>query len=128
MNKKIILFVTLIVAIAGGILTFTKTIGNSSTKFQNANPISNTQTSTATHTQQSYTMSDVAQHKDKTSCWTAINGNVYDLTSFVEKHPGGSMRILSICGADGSQAFNGQHGTKSRPNNELDSLYIGMLQ
>ncbi len=74
-----------------------------------------------------YTLNDVAAHTDRTSCWTAIDGKVYDLTSFIGQHPGGPFRILSICGKDGSVAFNSQHGGQARPESELKSLYIGDL-
>lgn len=74
-----------------------------------------------------YSLKDIAGHADNTSCWTAINGKVYDLTSFVSQHPGGPFRILSICGKDGSAAFTAQHGGQARPADELSSLYIGDL-
>jgi cytochrome b involved in lipid metabolism len=75
----------------------------------------------------SYSMSDVQQHKDGTSCWTAINGNVYDVTKWINQHPGGANAILSLCGTDGSSAFNDQHGGQRRPENELASFKIGTL-
>ena len=76
----------------------------------------------------SYTLADVAKHNNASSCWSAINGNVYDLTSWISKHPGGQQAILSICGIDGSAAFNDQHGGQSRPANELAGFSIGVLQ
>lgn len=80
-----------------------------------------------TSTAQTYTMAQVAQHNNASSCWSAINGNVYDLTSWINQHPGGAERILSICGSDGSSAFNGQHGGQSQPMQILQSFYIGTL-
>lgn len=80
-----------------------------------------------TTTPKKFSMQDVRTHKDATSCWTAINGKVYDLTTFISQHPGGPIQILSICGVDGSSAFNQQHGGQNRPANELASLYIGDL-
>lgn len=52
----------------------------------------------------------VAQHATRTSCWSIVNGNVYDLTSWIPKHPGGEQAILQICGVDGSAKFNRKHG------------------
>lgn len=74
-----------------------------------------------------YTLDDVAKHASASSCWTAVNGNVYDVTSFISQHPGGSRAILSLCGIDGSDAFNGQHGGQRRPASELASFKIGNL-
>jgi cytochrome b involved in lipid metabolism len=73
------------------------------------------------------TMADVQKHSSGSSCWTAVNGGVYDLTSFTSKHPGGSNAILSLCGIDGTPAFVDQHGNQRRPNNELAGLKIGDL-
>ncbi len=36
----------------------------------------------------SYTFADVASNNTSRSCWSVINNKVYDLTSFIEKHPG----------------------------------------
>ncbi len=53
-----------------------------------------------------YTLSDIATHTEAASCWTSIDGSVYDLTEFIEEHPGGSKAILVICGFDGTGSFN----------------------
>jgi cytochrome b involved in lipid metabolism len=75
----------------------------------------------------SFTLAQVATHGNASSCWSAINGKVYNLTSWISQHPGGPEHILSICGTDGSSAFNAQHGTQSRPASELATFYIGTL-
>ena len=74
-----------------------------------------------------YTLADVAKHANATSCWTAINGKVYDVTSWIDQHPGGREAILSTCGKDASAAFNDQHGGQRRPAQELATFYIGDL-
>jgi cytochrome b involved in lipid metabolism len=81
----------------------------------------------STTTQSGYTMAKVAQHNNASSCWAAINGNVYDLTAWINQHPGGPERILSICGTDGSAAFNGQHAGQSQPANILKNFLLGPL-
>lgn len=74
-----------------------------------------------------YTVAEVSTHNSAASCWSAINGSVYDLTSFVSRHPGGSAAIKSLCGIDGTAAFSGQHGGDQRPASELAGLKIGIL-
>lgn len=76
---------------------------------------------------QSFTLAQIAAHSTALDCYSAINGSVYDLTPFVNQHPGGAGAIKSLCGVDGSSAYNGQHGGASRPANELASLKIGVL-
>lgn len=88
---------------------------------------SSNQTSTASTTGAGYTLADVAQHNNASNCWSAINGNVYDLTNWIYQHPGGPEHILAICGTDGSAAFNAQHGGQSAPAQELAQFYIGPL-
>lgn len=74
-----------------------------------------------------YTLAEVQLHADASSCWTAVDGKVYDLTSFIKKHPGGAKNIMKICGIDGTTAFEKQHGGENRPENTLDGFYIGDL-
>jgi cytochrome b involved in lipid metabolism len=76
----------------------------------------------------SYTMEEVSKHNSKESCWSAIRGKVYDLTSWVNKHPGGPDRILRICGKDGTDLFIKQHGEAERPENILRNFKIGVLK
>lgn len=73
----------------------------------------------------SYTLSEVAKHDNASSCWTVVNGSVYDLTLFIKEHPGGSKEILEICGIDGTEKFSKQHGGDSGPKNTLENFYIG---
>jgi len=74
-----------------------------------------------------YTLAHVAPHNSATSCWSIINGGVYDLTSWIAKHPGGKQAILSLCGKDGSAAFNGQHEGGEKQAAMLVTLKIGTL-
>ena len=76
----------------------------------------------------SYTMAEVSKHASSTSCWTAINGKVYDVTDWITRHPGGQRAILGLCGTDGSAAFNNQHGGQGRPAAELKQFLIGILR
>ncbi len=77
---------------------------------------------------QAFTLTQVASHKDTTSCWTIVNGNVYDLTSWITKHPGGRGAILGICGKDGASAFQGQHGSNMNAKQTLETFKIGALK
>lgn len=72
-----------------------------------------------------YNAADLKKHATAKSCWSAINGNVYDLTKWINRHPGGSSVIIGLCGRDGTAGFNGQHGGQSRPASELAAYKIG---
>lgn len=72
-------------------------------------------------------MADVKKHADAKSCWSVVNGNVYDLTKWVNRHPGGRARILSMCGKDGTSIYRGEHGKESRPADILAGYKLGKL-
>lgn len=76
----------------------------------------------------SYTMSEVKLHNTQSNCWTVVNGSVYNVTSWISKHPGGQGAIVGMCGVDASSAFSGQHGGQSRPASELASFKIGVIK
>jgi L-lactate dehydrogenase (cytochrome) len=44
--------------------------------------------------------SEVQKHNSVESCWVVILGNVYDVTSFIDRHPGGRNAILKAAGTD----------------------------
>ena len=73
------------------------------------------------------TSEEVLKHATGQDCWSVINGQVYDLTSYVNEHPGGAALINAICGQDGSAAFSGQHAGASKPANILAAFALGPL-
>lgn len=74
-----------------------------------------------------FTLADVAKHSGEADCYSAIDGVVYNLTAWINKHPGGDRNILRICGIDGTQAYNSQHGNSSRTANILAGFEVGVL-
>jgi cytochrome b involved in lipid metabolism len=75
-----------------------------------------------------YTAAQVAQHNSASSCYTIVNGVVYDLTDWISQHPGGSRAIIRMCGVDGTAEFMDQHGGQGRPEAELANYKIGILK
>ena len=43
-------------------------------------------------------MSEIKKHTTEKSCWMLIHGKVYDVTEFLEEHPGGYDIILTSTG------------------------------
>ncbi|XP_043712378.1 cytochrome B5-like protein [Telopea speciosissima] len=73
-----------------------------------------------------YTRSEVSLHSKKNDCWIIIKDKVYDVTSYVEEHPGGDA-ILAHAGDDSTEGFYGpQHAT--RVFDMIDDFYIGDLE
>lgn len=88
-------------------------------------PAASPSTSTTTPTEAVYTAADLAKHADATSCWAAVNGSVYDLTEWINAHPGGPQRIIALCGTDATAAFNAQHSGQAKPADQLTQFRIG---
>lgn len=51
-----------------------------------------------------YAVAEVADHNSEDDCWTIVSGSVYDITSYVSRHPGGD-EILRACGEDATTMF-----------------------
>lgn len=73
------------------------------------------------------TMSVVAQHNTKASCYTVVDGLVYDITSYIPFHPGGERDIMKACGRDATSMFHSKHDSKPQAADELSKLQIGIL-
>ncbi len=69
----------------------------------------------------------VAANATEESCWAIIGDNVYDLTGWISSHPGGSSRILGLCGKDGTGQFQGQHSGSSSAQGTLERYLLGAL-
>ena len=86
-----------------------------------------TATATPTTTSNALTLARVKENNTASSCWSIINGNVYNLTTWISSHPGGKSAITSLCGIDGTSAFNSQHRNESRPESRLATYLLGKL-
>jgi len=82
---------------------------------------------TPTASNPGYTLAQVKANNSRQSCWTIIDNYVYDLTRWINSHPGGASAILSLCGVDGSASFNAQHENQSKPAVRLDSYKLGPI-
>lgn len=74
---------------------------------------------------QLFTTSEVSKHNTADDCWIIIKNKVYNVTPYVEEHPGG-YAILNHAGGDSTEGFYGpQHA--SRVFDMVDEFYIGDL-
>ena len=74
-----------------------------------------------------YTMDQVKANNSSAKCWSVIEGNVYDLTNWINSHPGGAGAIRALCGVDGTQEFNRQHYGQRDPLQRLKLYLLGPL-
>ena len=73
------------------------------------------------------TVEEVSKNDSATSCWSIIYGNVFNLTKWIGKHPGGAEKIRAICGKDGTNSFEGKHSGDGGAANQLSSYFLGKL-
>ena len=64
----------------------------------------------------------ISQHSNADSCWLLISGKVYDVTQYLQLHPGGRAIILPFCGKEATAAFDTKAGGGSHSNNAISQL------
>ncbi|KAK9819350.1 hypothetical protein WJX74_009379 [Apatococcus lobatus] len=52
-----------------------------------------------------YSLSEAKEHTTEEDCWVVISGKVYDVTKFLDEHPGGYDIILTNTGQDATESF-----------------------
>lgn len=71
---------------------------------------------------------EVKKHNSKKSLWIIINGNVYDVTEFLNHHPGGTKPLLIFAGKDATDKFNNIDKHDSDKVREyMKKFYIGKI-
>ncbi|CAA7404184.1 unnamed protein product [Spirodela intermedia] len=48
---------------------------------------------------------ETAQHDTREDCWIIVDGKVYDVTEYLDDHPGGDDIIVSVAGKDATEEF-----------------------
>eukprot|EP01099_Mayorella_cantabrigiensis_P008484 TRINITY_DN7974_c0_g1_i1.p1 TRINITY_DN7974_c0_g1~~TRINITY_DN7974_c0_g1_i1.p1 ORF type:complete len:111 (-),score=29.26 TRINITY_DN7974_c0_g1_i1:183-470(-) len=71
-----------------------------------------------------FTRDEVKQHNTKESCWLIVEKRVYDVTSWLPKHPAGPNSILRHAGTDSTEDF-GFHSTSAQK--LWQKYWIGVL-
>lgn len=59
------------------------------------------------------TLQDVATHNTRDDCYLVIRNNVYDVSNFIDSHPGGVQRISEQCGKEVSGLFAQIHSNRA---------------
>ncbi|KAL2233497.1 UNVERIFIED_CONTAM: Cytochrome b5 isoform A [Sesamum indicum] len=71
-------------------------------------------------------MEEASEHNTKDDCWVVIDGKVYDVSSYLDEHPGGDDVLLRATGKDATDEF--EDAGHSKTARELMEQYcIGEL-
>uniref|UniRef100_A0A8C7E2W4 Cytochrome b5 type B n=1 Tax=Naja naja TaxID=35670 RepID=A0A8C7E2W4_NAJNA len=52
-----------------------------------------------------FTLAEVAKHSSDQEAWLVIHDRVYDVTRFLDEHPGGDKVLLEQAGRDATESF-----------------------
>ena len=91
----------------------------------------NTNVPTGVEVIKSFTVDEVAAHNTSSSCWIIVSQKVYDVTSYVNIHPGGNRMITDTCGKEATDAYNTRGGTgthSGRANAMLADYFVGNIK
>ncbi|KAI9727207.1 MAG: hypothetical protein M1834_008467 [Cirrosporium novae-zelandiae] len=75
---------------------------------------------------QTLTRAEVAKHNTEDSLWCIIDHRVYDLTDFIDAHPGGSIVLAQVAGQDATTVFYNLHRQEVLEKYK-NSLCLGVL-
>ena len=56
--------------------------------------------------QQKYTAEELSQHALKSDCWLQIADGIYNVSEYMDEHPGGVDVIMDSAGSDVTEMFN----------------------
>lgn len=73
------------------------------------------------------TMNEVSTHSSKADCWFVIGGKVYDVTNFLEEHPGGEEVLIEASGGDATQDFESV-GHSIAAQGMMETYLVGVLE
>ncbi|XP_047383972.1 cytochrome b5 type B isoform X1 [Sciurus carolinensis] len=71
-----------------------------------------------------YRLEEVMKRNSSKELWLVIHGRVYDITRFLNEHPGGEEVLLEQAGTDASESFE-DVGHSSDAREMLKQYYIG---
>ncbi|KAI0479883.1 hypothetical protein F4859DRAFT_477638 [Xylaria cf. heliscus] len=74
-----------------------------------------------------FTVKEVAAHNTPADAWMVIHGEVYNVTSYLQDHPGGAEVLVDVAGRDASEDFDNA-GHSEDASEIMASYRVGKLQ
>ncbi|KAI9887741.1 MAG: hypothetical protein M1823_000490 [Watsoniomyces obsoletus] len=82
---------------------------------------------TAADITKEYTYADISTHASRKDLYVVVHDKVYDVSGFVDEHPGGEEVMMDVAGQDATEAFE-DVGHSDEAREILRGLMIGELK
>ncbi|KAL1953776.1 hypothetical protein VTO42DRAFT_2273 [Malbranchea cinnamomea] len=71
---------------------------------------------------------EIAKHRTRESCWLVIYNKVYDVTDFLDSHPGGASVLLRAAGRDATADYEEVHNPELIAETLPPSSVLGVVE
>ena len=68
---------------------------------------------------------ELAKHNTESDCWIAYRGLVYNVTPYMDFHPGGAEELMRAAGTDGTQLFDEVRGVRGTTTTQTTAQTTG---
>ncbi|TPX38997.1 hypothetical protein SeMB42_g01066 [Synchytrium endobioticum] len=73
-----------------------------------------------------YSWNEIGTHNTRNDIWVVVHRKVYNITKFLDEHPGGEEVLLEQAGVDATEAFE-EIGHSDDARKLIESYYVGDL-
>jgi cytochrome-b5 reductase len=73
-----------------------------------------------------FSLEDVQKHNQPHDIWLVLHNRVYDVTRYLQDHPGGDAVLRELAGTDATEPFE-EVGHSLEASDALKELYLGDL-
>ncbi|RPA80540.1 hypothetical protein BJ508DRAFT_415348 [Ascobolus immersus RN42] len=73
-----------------------------------------------------FTLEEVARHNTKDDLWLVIHNKVYNISKYLEDHPGGVDVLIELAGQDATTAFE-DIGHSDEAREQMEPFFVGEL-
>mmetsp|Transcript_44556 Transcript_44556/g.80073 ORF Transcript_44556/g.80073 Transcript_44556/m.80073 type:complete len:531 (+) Transcript_44556:56-1648(+) len=74
-----------------------------------------------------FTWAEVGSHATKSSCWIVVRGAVFDVTKWLQNHPGGEAPLMKRAGGDATEAFQRLHSNSQTAHQKIGGFLLGVV-
>lgn len=74
-----------------------------------------------------YSLQEASQHNTREDCWVVIHGKVYDVTKYLDEHPGGDDVLLTAIGRDSTEDFE-DAGHSKTARELMQDYFVGEIE